>query len=74
MFDKIVPKQKEKFDEFYSYIKHKEYSTAALQEFLFYNRECEDILELINEFNDIVDKNNPKNFEILKESNKNFYS
>tara|TARA_B100000575_G_scaffold292587_1_gene301421 strand:- start:1826 stop:3226 length:1401 start_codon:yes stop_codon:yes gene_type:complete len=74
MFEKIIPTQKKRFDEFYSLIKHKEYTTAALQEFLFYNRNCENILDLINDFNDIVDKNDPKNFEILKEVNKNFYS
>ena len=27
-----------------------------------------------DKFNDIVEKNNPKQFEILKEENKNFYS
>ena len=45
-----------------------------LQEFLFYNRKCENILELLEKFNDIVEKNDPKRFEILKDENKNFYS
>ena len=74
MFEKIIPTQKNRFDEFYSVIQHKEYTTAALQEFLFYNRKCENILDLMDKFNDIVDKNDPKHFEILKEENKNFYS
>ena len=45
-----------------------------LQEFLFYNRECDNILELLDDFIKIVDKNDPKNFEVVKEENKNFYS
>ena len=45
-----------------------------LQEFLFYNRECEDIMELMDEFIEIIEKNDPKNFEVVKEENKNFYS
>ena len=45
-----------------------------LQEFLFYNRDCEDILEIKDKFIKIVEKNDPKNFEIVKDENKNFYS
>ena len=45
-----------------------------LQEFLFYNRECEDIMAIIDKFIDIVEKNDPKNFEIIKDEQKNFYS
>lgn len=74
MFDKFLPKQSEKFNEFYSLIQHKEYTTASLQEFLFYNRNCEDILEIVDQFGKILEKNDPKNYEILKEENKNFYS
>ena len=74
MFDVFLPNQKNKFNEFYNEIRHKEYTTAMLQEFLFYNRKCENILELIDKFNDIVEKNDPKKFEILKDENKNFYS
>ena len=63
-----------KFNEFYDIIKHKEFTTAALQEFLFYNRKCENILKIVDKFTEIIDKNDPKNFEVLKEENKNFYS
>jgi hypothetical protein len=45
-----------------------------LQEFFFYNRGCENIMGLLDEFIEIVDKNDPKNFEVVKEENKNFYS
>ena len=55
-------------------IKHREYTTAMLQEFLFYNRECENILEIMDKFIDIIEKNDPKNYEVIKDENKNFYS
>ena len=74
MFITFLPNQESKFKDFYNEIKHKEYTTAMLQEFLFYNRDCEDILQLMDIFNEIIEKNDPKNFEILKEENKNFYS
>ena len=74
MYEKFLPNQMDKFEDFYQQIEHKEFTTAALQEFLFYNRECENILDLIDGFTEIVEKNDPKNFEILKEGNKNFYS
>ena len=73
---KITNKRKstERFKEFYREVSHKKFTTAMLQEFFFYNRECENILELLDEFIKIVDKNDPKNFEVVKEENKNFYS
>lgn len=74
MFETFLPEQKEKFKEFYKEVSHKKFTTAMLQEFFFYNRECENILELLDDFIKIVDKNDPKNFEVVKEENKNFYS
>ena len=74
MFITFLPDQEKKFKDFYKEIRHKEFTTAALQEFLFYNRDCDDILSIIDKFIDIVEKNDPKNYEILKEENKNFYS
>jgi hypothetical protein len=74
MFTKFLPDQKDKFKEFYDLIRHKEFTTASLQEFLFYNRDCENILELMDQFTDILEKNDPKNFEVVKNENKNFYS
>lgn len=74
MFNTFLPNQSDKFKEFYKEISHKKFTTAMLQEFLFYNRECENIIELLGEFIDIVEKNDPKNFEVVKEENKNFYS
>jgi|TARA_Y100000389_G_scaffold75672_1_gene72328 hypothetical protein len=74
MFVTFLPEQKEKFKEFYKEISHKKFTTAMLQEFLFYNREAENILDLLDEFIGIIEKNDPKNFEVIKEENKNFYS
>jgi len=74
MFQTFLPDQKKKFKEFYKEIRHKEYTTAMLQEFLFYNRECEDIMTIIDKFIDIVEKNDPKTFEVIKDEQKNFYS
>ena len=74
MFETFLPEQESKFKSFYKEIKHKEYTTAMLQEFLFYNRECEDIMVIIDKFIDIIEKNDPKNFEIIKDEQKNFYS
>jgi hypothetical protein len=73
MFEVFLPDQKEKFPEFYKFIKHKEYTTAMLQEFLFYNRDSEDILAIKEQFKDIIDKNSSKHFEVVKEGNQNCY-
>ena len=74
MFNIFLPDQIDKYNDFYKEIRHKEYTTAMLQEFLFYNRKSENILDEIYKFNQIIEKNYPKNFEILKDENKNFYS
>jgi SpoVK/Ycf46/Vps4 family AAA+-type ATPase len=74
MFTKFFPDQIDKFKEFYDLIRHREFTTASLQEFLFYNRDCENILEIMDQFTEILEKNDPKNFEIVKDENKNFYS
>ncbi len=44
-----------------------------LQEFLFYNRNTENILDKLSEFQDIIEKNNPKNYEVLKEETNHLY-
>ena len=45
IYDTFLPEQSENFSKFYKKIKHMEFTTAMLQEFLFYNRKCENILE-----------------------------
>jgi chaperone BCS1 len=74
MFETFLPDKKDKFKNFYNEIRHKEFTTAMLQEFLFYNRECEDIMTIIDKFIEIIEKNDPKNFEVIKDEQKNFYS
>lgn len=61
------------FVEFYNKIKHLKYTTAMLQEFLFYNRGCESILNHLPEFLEIVEKNNPKNYEVVKDGANHLY-
>ena len=74
MFTTFLPNQSDNYKAFYEEIRYRYYSTAMLQEFLFYNRDCENILSIVDKFIDIIDANDPKSFEILKEGNKNFYS
>jgi len=65
MFEKFLPKQKKKFNEFYKQIKCLKLTTAILQQYLFGNINCEDILETIDELKEIVNNNN---YETTKET------
>ena len=67
IYNKIIPNQKDNYKKFYNLINHKEYTPAMLQEFLFYNRKCENILERMDEFNNIIKKD-------YKKKNKNMYN
>tara|TARA_Y100001935_G_C17311314_1_gene516512 strand:+ start:1205 stop:2461 length:1257 start_codon:yes stop_codon:yes gene_type:complete len=71
IFEMVLPEQIENFSKFYKLIRSKKYTTAMLQEFLFFNRKCKDILEKINSFNEIIEKNDPKNFN--KKDKENIY-
>lgn len=69
IFDRIAPeKNKSDFKKFYKTIKSKQYTTAMLQEFLFFNRKEDDILteEKISEFCEIVEKNKSGYFDEKK--------
>lgn len=57
MFKKFIPKQADKFKDFYSKIKHLKITSAMLQHFLFSNRLCDDILEHIEELEKISNDN-----------------
>jgi hypothetical protein len=59
IFDTFLPNQSEHFKAFYQSIKHKEVTTAMLQEFLFYNRSCDNIIDQLDQLTDIIDKNKP---------------
>lgn len=60
MFDRFLPKQSDNFEKFYNSISHLKYTTAMLQELLFFNRKCENILEYTDDFKKIVEKNDNK--------------
>jgi hypothetical protein len=60
MFDRFLPKQSDNFKKFYNSISHLKYTTAMLQELLFFNRKCENIFDHIDNFKKIVDKNDNK--------------
>lgn len=59
IFDTFLPEQSENFKAFHKSIKHKEVTTAMLQEFLFYNRDSSNILEHLEQLTDIINKNKP---------------
>lgn len=63
IFETVLPEQKDKFDKFYGKIQSKEFTTAMLQEFLFFNRKEKNILQKIDKFFDIIEKNKPENFK-----------
>ena len=46
--------------KFYNSISHLKYTTAMLQELLFFNRKSENILEHTDDFKKIVEKNDNK--------------
>ena len=71
MYESFFPDQMKKFSKFYNLVCGKELTTAMLQEFFFYNRKSPDITTEISKLNDIIQKNDPKNFEKEK---KNMYS
>jgi len=59
IYDTFLPEQSEHYSKFYKKINHMEFTTAMLQEFLFYNRTCANVLEHIDKFTQIVEKNKP---------------
>ena len=70
MFNTFLPEQKDKFTEFYDNIKNKKYTTAMLQELLFFNRNCNNILDKLELFDDIIKKNDSKKIQKDKKVNK----
>ena len=70
MFNTFLPEQKDKFTEFYDNIKNKKYTTAMLQELLFFNRDCNNILDKLQLFDDIIKKNDSKKIQKDKKENK----
>ena len=73
IYDTFLPKQSDNFHKFYQSINHKEFSTAMLQEFLFFNRKCENVLDHIDKFMDIVDKNKPSELSTDTKESQHLY-
>ncbi len=70
----IKDKENNSFNSFYKLIKNRQYTTAMLQEFLFYNRDSDNINGLIDEFYRIIDRNKDSHFDSSGESNDKLYS
>lgn len=73
MFDVFFPNDKDAFQDFYKTFQHKKYTTAMLQEFLFYNRDCENIMDIRDKFQEVIDKNASKNYEVVKGNEQSLY-
>ena len=66
MFEKFLPKQKDKFTEFYKQIKNLKITTAVLQQYLFGHIKDENILDYIEELEKLANENDyDKNKEVL---------
>jgi len=65
MFDKFLPNQSHRFNDFYKEIKNHKLTTAILQQYLFGNIKCDNILDTIDELKEICSNNN---YEYKKES------
>ena len=63
IFEMMLPDQKDHFQKFYKKIESKQFTTAMLQEFLFYNRKCENIYDKLHGFFEIIEKNKSGNYE-----------
>ena len=65
IFNEIIKHKTEEnsFKTFYKQIKNRKYTTAMLQEFLFYNRKSTNINEKIIDFFEIIDKNKLSSFQ-----------
>ena len=57
MFNKFLPKQSDRFADFYKKIKHHKLTTAMIQHFFFGNRKCDNIIDCLPELEKIVNEN-----------------
>ena len=58
IFERMAPeKDKSFFSKFYKLVRNRIYTTAMLQEFLFFNRKKDTIFDIIDKFYEIIDKN-----------------
>ena len=73
VFEMVLPEQKDNFLKFYKLIQSKKYTTAMLQEFLFFNRKNDNILDKMSEFYEIIEKNDPTNYREKEKEKENIY-
>jgi Cdc6-like AAA superfamily ATPase len=74
IFERMAPiNDRDTFTKFYRMIENHQYTTAMLQEFLFYNRSKDTIYDIMDEFHSIIDNNKKGHFE-SKEKNELIYS
>ena len=74
IFERIAPiNDRNSFAKFYKMIENYKYTTAMLQEFLFYNRSKDTIYDIIDEFHSIIN-NNKKGYFENKEKTEIIYS
>ena len=71
-FTNIINDDEVLFKSFYKKIKNRQYTTAMLQEFLFYNRKCENIMDKIDDFLKIIHNNKEDSF--VKNETEKLYS
>jgi predicted AAA+ superfamily ATPase len=57
MFDKFLPKQTDKFNAFYKEIKNNKITTAILQQYLFGNIKCDNILDTVDDLKELCSNN-----------------
>ena len=57
MFEKFLPNQKKKFNEFYKAVKGLNLTTAMLQQYFFGNIKTDNILDSIDELKEICNNN-----------------
>jgi len=70
IFERMAPdNDKPNFDKFYKLIKNREYTTAMLQEFLFFNRHKDTVFNIVEQFYEIIDNNKSDCFENKSEGN-----
>lgn len=72
IFTNIINDDEVLFKSFYKKIKNRQYTTAMLQEFLFYNRKCENIMDKIDDFLKIIHNNKENSF--VKNETEKLYS
>lgn len=54
MFDNFLPNQRDKFEGFYKSISNKKFTMSLVQQFLFKNRNCSNILDKLNDLEMLI--------------------